>query len=73
MWQVAGVIVGEPIKKENPPCTQYPIHDDEDDVPLDKNIICHFEFENKMVWGLTAYMTVEFLKLLDIEIDLTRK
>ena len=32
-----------------------------------------FEFENKMVWGLTAYMTVEFLKLLDIEIDLTRK
>ena len=31
-----------------------------------------FEFENKMVWGLTAYMTVEFLKLLDIEIDLTR-
>jgi 8-oxo-dGTP pyrophosphatase MutT (NUDIX family) len=32
-----------------------------------------FEFENKMVWGLTAYMTVEFLRLLDIEIDLTRK
>ena len=32
-----------------------------------------FEFENKMVWGLTAYMTVEFLKLLVIEIDLTRK
>ena len=32
-----------------------------------------FEFENIMVWGLTAYMTVEFLKLLDIEIDLTRK
>jgi len=32
-----------------------------------------FEFENKMVWGLTAYMTVEFLKLLDIKIDLTRK
>ncbi len=32
-----------------------------------------FEFENKMVWGLTAYMTVEFLKLLDIEVDLTRK
>ena len=32
-----------------------------------------FEFENKIVWGLTAYMTVEFLKLLDIEIDLTRK
>ena len=32
-----------------------------------------FEFENKIVWGLTAYMTVEFLKLLDIKIDLTRK
>ena len=48
VWQVAGVIVGEPIKKENPPCTQYPIHDDEDDVPLDKNIICHFEFEDNI-------------------------